>query len=88
MAFHEAVQQLFLTHRTDAARHALTASFVAEEFRDAEKDFGQVDGVIEKHDNTGAERSAYRARAGEGQRRIEFARRDERARRTAKQNSL
>ena len=44
-------QGFFLTHRPDAARHALSARLVAEERSDPQEDIGHVGRVIEDHDD-------------------------------------
>ena len=48
----------------------------------------QIDGVVEQHDDAGAERCANGARAFEGERCVEFGGRNESSRRAAQQNGL
>src|SRR5258707_14166330 len=81
-------QCFLLSHYADAAWDTLSAGFVAEKFGDAEQNLFHVDTVIKKHAHAGAESSADSARVFEGKPRVEFFRRNKRARRASEQHSL
>src|SRR5450432_594315 len=66
------LQRFLLANHAAAAGNALAAAFLAEERGDSEKDLLQIDAVIERHDDAGAERRSDGARAFECQRRIQF----------------
>jgi hypothetical protein len=57
-----------------AARNALAAALITEEGGDPQENLLQVDAVIEKHDDAGAECSADGTRALECERRVELRR--------------
>ncbi len=54
----ESPQKLFLTHRADTARDALTTRLIPEERRDAHQDVAQVDRFVKDQYDARAKRSA------------------------------
>ncbi len=81
-------EQLLLADGADPARDALAARLVAEELGDPPERADHVGGLVEGHDDAGAERRADRPRRLERQRRVERVRADEDARRAAEQHRL
>src|SRR5260370_11261510 len=67
------LEDLLLSLRAHAARHALSARFVAEEPRDAQQDWLHVCRVVEHDDGAGPERRADRTRALEAERHVELS---------------
>ena len=84
----ESREELLLADGADPARDALAARLVAEELGDPAERIDHVGGLVEGHDDAGAEGRADRARRLEGQRRVERVRADEDARRAAEQHGL
>ena len=81
-------EQLLLADGADPARDALAARLVAEELGDPAERVDHVGGLVEDHDDAGAERRADRAGRLERQRRVERVRADEDAGRAAEQDGL
>src|SRR5579859_148132 len=85
---YEPFKGFFLAGHADTARYALTAGFLAEEFRDAQQNAFQIDRFVKRQDHAGTERGANRPHAFKSERRVQFVRRDKGARRAAEQNCL
>src|SRR6185295_6248783 len=83
----DARHELLLPLRPDAAGNALAAGLVAEEGGDAADGVRDVRALVEDHDDSRAEGSADRARALEGEWRIQGVGPDEESGRAAEENA-